>query len=129
MINSAAQVGASFSGLSPKVGQATGQLGKQDFLQLLVAQIRHQDPLKPMEDKEFIAELGQFSSLEETQKINANLSALLVGLEATAKDATGREITGVIEGVYLNGTSPLLAVAGEKVAVADLLEVRLNPRR
>lgn len=51
-----------------------GNLGKDAFLELLVTQLRHQDPLKPMENTEFIAQLSQFSSLEQLWNVNDTLS-------------------------------------------------------
>lgn len=50
------------------------ELGKEEFLQLLVAQLRNQDPLEPMQDTEFIAQMSQFSSLEQLMNMNQNLS-------------------------------------------------------
>ena len=49
---------------------------KNTFLKLLVAQLTHQDPLNPTEDKEFVAQLAQFTSLEQLQEINAGMSTL-----------------------------------------------------
>lgn len=47
----------------------SGNLGKDEFLNMLVTQLRNQDPLNPVEDKEFIAQMAQFSSLEQIQNL------------------------------------------------------------
>jgi flagellar basal-body rod modification protein FlgD len=54
---------------------ANKELGKDAFLQLLVAQLKNQDPQKPMDDTSFIAEMAQFSSLEQMQNLNKTISA------------------------------------------------------
>lgn len=56
--------------------RANKQLGKQDFLNLLVTQLKYQDPMQPTENQEFVAQLAQFSSLEGTQNINTSIEAL-----------------------------------------------------
>ena len=48
-------------------------LGKDDFLQLLITKLTYQDPLNPMQDEEFVAQLAQFSTLEQMENINSNL--------------------------------------------------------
>ncbi len=54
--------------------QNNSVMGKEDFLELLVAQLQHQDPLNPSESTEFTAQLAQFSSLEKLQNIDATLN-------------------------------------------------------
>jgi flagellar basal-body rod modification protein FlgD len=57
-------------------------IGKDAFLQLLVTQLKHQDPLDPQDNSEFLAQLAQFSSLESLQQIKEDMAALRGYIEA-----------------------------------------------
>ncbi|RHB51132.1 flagellar hook capping FlgD N-terminal domain-containing protein [Exiguobacterium sp. AM39-5BH] len=58
--------------------KATNQYDKNMFLKLLMAQLGNQDPMSPMEDREFISQMAQFSSLEQMQGISKQLDSVLV---------------------------------------------------
>jgi flagellar basal-body rod modification protein FlgD len=110
-------------------GRAPRQvLGKDDFLQLLMKQLAHQDPLAPMEDKEFISQMAQFSSLEQMTAMSqgftklsqdfGKITSLLSGNEATSalgKQVTivdgDREVQGVVRAVT-RGDNPQVMVNG-----------------
>jgi flagellar basal-body rod modification protein FlgD len=64
------------SGVNTTSSSGSNILGKDDFLNLLVTQLRHQDPLSPMESAEFTSQLAQFSSLEQMSNVNTNLEVL-----------------------------------------------------
>lgn len=78
-------------------------LGKQDFLTLLVTQLKHQDPMQPSENTEFVAQLAQFSSLEGTQNISESVDALSKQLQgmvdnqkSSAETMSNASATGLI---------------------------------
>jgi len=64
------------TGHTPEAKKNT-ELGKEDFLQLLTVQLKFQDPLNPMQDTDFIAQMAQFSSLEQLQNMNQSLDRTL----------------------------------------------------
>jgi flagellar basal-body rod modification protein FlgD len=69
--------GAATSSTKPPTSTANDSLGKNAFLQLLVTQLKNQDPLQPQDNSAFLAQLAQFSSLEQLQQINQNTTQLL----------------------------------------------------
>ncbi len=79
------------------------ELGKDQFLQILVTQLRNQDPMQPLQDKEFIAQMAQFSSLEQTMNMSKEISSLRQSA-GMAAGLIGKEVswfedadTGVVE--------------------------------
>ncbi|MGE7947306.1 flagellar hook assembly protein FlgD [Lysinibacillus sp. NPDC093688] len=59
------------------------ELGKDAFLQLLITQLQHQDPTNPMDDREFISQMAQFSSLEQMQNMTKTMESLLASQQQT----------------------------------------------
>ena len=74
-----------------------GSLGKEDFLKLLVAQLSHQDPTAPTDPGEFVAQLSQFSSLEQLANIKSGMDLLAItqtaGTSAQMVSFIGKEVS------------------------------------
>ena len=102
--------------------KTSNQLGKDDFLKLLVTQMSNQDPLSPMENTEFIAQMAQFSSLEQMTNMSNNFERLSTLMNTTAATNTiGRAVEievgdtttmGVVEAVTREA-NPQLKVNGQ----------------
>lgn len=89
-------------GLAVNGRTASQSLGKEDFLKLLVTQLANQDPTEPMDDTEFVAQLAQFSSLEQMSNMNASIEKMNAMLSANqAVNTVGR----VVEVDSASGTS------------------------
>lgn len=111
--------------------RGSSELGKEEFLQLLVCQLQNQDPLNPQEDTEFIAQLAQFSALEQMTNMNKtlmNTSAYsLVGKEVivSSTDSTGNatETRGVVDYVEMKSGDAYLSIDGKMFSIDDLVQV------
>lgn len=107
-------------------------LGKDDFLNLLVTQLRYQDPLEPTDDKEFIAQMAQFSTLEQMQNMNSVLTNSqafsLIGKYVTAnridEDTLKVEtIQGQVSTVKMTNGKVFLVVDDKDVSLDSVSEV------
>jgi len=86
-LGGAGAVGSDASGSSP-AGSAA-DVDKDDFLKLLVAQLKHQDPLSPLKNEEFIAQLATFSSLEQLISIRQGVETLVDSTETIENESSG----------------------------------------
>lgn len=87
---SAGLIGRAETEFKKSTTSGDSSLGKDDFLKLLVTQLQAQDPLSPMDDKEFVAELSQFSSLEQLTNISTGINSLTtLGSQQLALGAVG----------------------------------------
>ena len=116
--------GTSTTGTTAAAGRnVKSELGKDAFLQILVTQLSNQDPMNPMEDQDFIAQLAQFSVLEELQTLSsgANFSqaSSLVGKNIyttmTSADGSTQEIYGKVTCALTMSGAPFLEVNGQYV--------------
>lgn len=88
-------------------------LGKDDFLKLLVTQMKYQDPLQPADNTQFVAQLAQFSALEQMNNVaNAMQSSqanAMIGKQIIWTDNSGNMQTGIVTSVkFANGTASLM---------------------
>jgi flagellar basal-body rod modification protein FlgD len=108
---------------SIKVGKAgSTSLDQNDFLKILITQLQHQDPTSPVEDKDFIAQMAQFSSLEQITNMSSGfqkMSSLLSSSEAsqvlgkTVEINDGQSVVrGTVDKV-MRGDSPMVSVNGQ----------------
>ena len=107
--------------MNTKTGNRT--LGADDFMKILMTQLTAQDPMNPMKDTEFIAQMANFSSLEQMRSLSQSFSSysnsqqmatapLFLGKQVTITDATG-EVTGIVEAIKLKDSKPAIVVNGK----------------
>ena len=108
-------------------------LGQDDFLKILITQLSYQDPTAPMEDKEFVAQMAQFSSLEQMNKmgsefaklsgtLNLNSAISLIGKNVTIASGDGT-VNGLVEEV-MGSETPQILVNGKFYDYQNIQSVR-----
>lgn len=137
-MSSVSGVGANSS--NPYASESTASrvpqkiLGQNDFLKLLAVQFQAQDPMKPMEDTAFIAQMAQFSSLEQSSAMAKDLLQLRVdqqrvvansylGHRVTVDAGDGETLTGDVLAIDASGPEPKLIVGEESFPLSAVLRV------
>ena len=115
--------------VGPSQASQSSNIGIEDFLKILSAQLNNQDPLKPVDNTEFIAQIAQFASLEQSRELNGKIDSLLssqastqsVGLLGKTIDATfgGQLLTGRVTALSLTSGQPTLTVTTSSGAFQD----------
>ena len=122
--------------------RASQDLDRGSFMQLLVAQLQNQDPLSPTANEDFLAQLSQFSSLEQLEQLNGSIGAMiglnqsnallsqltqgsaLIGKEVIWTDfESGAELSGSVDSVKLRDGIAFLNVDGVDVPLASVSEI------
>lgn len=130
-INGSGQTGTQ---TQPVLPQQT--LGQKDFLNLLVAQLSAQDPMNPVSNTDFIAQMAQFSTLQSSQTMQQNLANIQAGqsaLQANAllgqtvqvQTAQGQTVSGVVSAVNFQSGTPSLSINGQAYDLSQVLSVSL----
>ena len=114
-VNSNTPTGTSIFSATTKSASSSGassDLGKDDFMKLLLAELKNQDPTQPMDNTQFLAQTAQFDVLEQMQTLNTSITSLLnaqrlgqasslIGRTVEATDANGKVVTGAVTGATM----------------------------
>lgn len=125
---------AQITGPSTTSTESTNGMDKDTFLQLLVAQLRYQDPMNPTDSTQFLAQSAQFTALEKMeavaeqtkQAVAAQMAfgaSSLVGRAVTYVDANGKTVTGAVDAVQFKTDGPVLTVGDDEVALGAVQTV------
>jgi len=124
------------AGKEPITGVPGGGLGKNEFLSLLVSQMQSQDPLSPTDNTQMIAQLAQFSALEQMSNLNTTLGefqkemALLVGGLAGGKVVNavlsdGTEVSGALGGVDISSGKLALKIGDGTYLAGNIVNMSM----
>jgi len=114
------------------------ELGKDEFLKIMITQLQNQDPMQPMEDKEFIAQMAQFSALEQTMNMANQISALryspgmvamTLGMNVTwmetDKQGNTQTKSGIVDSVVTRDGVPYVKIGTTEVKMDEVTSISL----
>lgn len=112
-----------------------GELGKDAFLRLLVAQMKYQDPMNPAQGADYIAQTAQFTVVEKLEELSSTaktgntmsstlMAATMLGREVTYIGDDGNDHTGIVTGARMESGVGVLNVGGKSVPIETVREVR-----
>ncbi len=121
------------SGASKSMG-----LGRDAFMKLMLTQMRQQDPLNPVSNTDFLAQLAQFNALEEMVQLNQTMTnfvhgqqlsqaSALIGKQASGLDKQGLPVSGVVSEVHVAGDEVMLTIGASQLALSSVHSVEEVP--
>lgn len=126
-VGSAAYSGAAGTSAA-RAAYSQSTLDYDAFLQLLIAQMKNQDPTQPIESTEYIAQLAAFSNVEQAVQTNAKLDSLMAALSLTQADGViGRTVTSGDGGISGEVVAVRVISGGAVAVLADGRELALGP--
>ena len=123
------------SALTSALGSTSSSslVSEQAFLQLLITQLKNQDPTNPADPTQFVSQLASFSSLEQMTQLNTNMTQVLdnsvtglIGKTVTVTDPSQQSgfSSGVVSGIVYYANGPAITVNGNNYALADVQNVQ-----
>lgn len=108
---------------------------KDEFLRILVTQLKNQNPLEPIKDKEFIAQMAQLSSVEKLEQLNSNMTKIgdatnntslfnLIGKKVSFINNRGQEDTGIVDGINLKKGKGFISVNGKEMNLENITKIQ-----
>ena len=119
-----------------KTGSALQGMGSDMFMQLLVSQMRYQNPMAPTDGSEYLAQISQYAMVEQLTKVSqgqqevssyqrALIANSLIGKVVTGKSESGTQVTGEVTSVAYRAGKPVLLTSGGELPVDNVDETRL----
>ncbi|SFV16643.1 flagellar hook assembly protein FlgD [Pseudoduganella namucuonensis] len=118
----------------------SSNIGIQDFLKILTSQLNNQDPLKPVDNQEFVAQIAQFATLEQSRQLNVKIDSLLgvqsslqsVGMLGRTVDVNqnGFVVSGRVTALDVSSGSPLMTITTStgsfqnNVSLSQIINIR-----
>jgi flagellar basal-body rod modification protein FlgD len=118
----------------------SSNIGIQDFLKILTAQLNNQDPLKPVDNQEFVAQIAQFATLEQSRQLNEKIDSMLLAQSSTQSigllgktvdvNVNGTMLSGRVTALGLDSGQPLLTVtpstgqAQDGITLSQVINIR-----
>ena len=119
---------------TPVPSTPNNTLNQQDFLKLLATQFQQQDPMQPMDDSSFLAQMAQFTSLQQVNTLTDQVTQLRAdqqkvaaaayfGRTVTMDNGNGGTVSGVVTSVDTSGTTPQLQINNTYYPLSSLLSI------
>jgi flagellar basal-body rod modification protein FlgD len=125
-----------------KKNEHKSSLGQDDFLKILITQMQNQDPTQPLKDTEFIAQMAQFTSVEQQAKMadelklmrqSLGMSSSLIGKSVSwmGKTETGDPVmkSGLVDSIIIRAGSQYATVSGEEISLESITKIENQPEK